>query len=473
VAADETPQHATSTQYSARAIGTVPSANGVILFSIDDVPVAMELLNATVIDLPEVSSIASVPFTLPAGMHTLTATYLGSEYYLPSSGSVDVTVERATTELEANVTSAKMYGSKMQVNVELTAPVQSGMASPSAAFEIRENGSPVPDVTWNANGVSVSGLLPGSHTLAVKFLGDDHYEPSEATVTAAVAKRVPSFESWSTVPSGTDRIEGPVTVDVKLSAPPDYGTTTGTVTFSIASQTFAMVPLDAEHHAAATTPLSAGTTFVRADYSGDANTESATRTVEVLVFLAAGTPIPLTATAGGSGSFVNLQWLPVADAISYQIYRRSTFAAQWVAAGSTSHFSTTLQLPIGTTRLYAVAPVYANTTIGPMGPPDLATNVAFTDAQVVPGTIVRAAHVDQLRTAVNAVRTFAGLPAFSFTDAIAAGTRIRALHLTQLRDALTEARNAIGMPMAFSPAAPAVGTPIRASHIEELRAGVR
>jgi hypothetical protein len=72
------------------------------------------------------------------------------------------------------------------------------------------------------------------------------------------------------------------------------------------------------------------------------------------------------------------------------------------------------------------------------------------------------------------VRTFAGLPTFSFTDgSLLPGGSIRAVHLSELRDALTAARNAISMPIAFSPEPPAVGGVVKSTHVEELRAGVR
>jgi hypothetical protein len=77
---------------------------------------------------------------------------------------------------------------------------------------------------------------------------------------------------------------------------------------------------------------------------------------------------------------------------------------------------------------------------------DLATTVVFDDDPVVPRlTKVRAVHVTQLQTAVNAVRALAGLAPESFA-AVAVRDRIYASHIQQLRTALAPARSALGLP---------------------------
>jgi hypothetical protein len=106
---------------------------------------------------------------------------------------------------------------------------------------------------------------------------------------------------------------------------------------------------------------------------------------------------------------------------------------------------------------------------------DLATLITFTDDPIVPGaTVVRASHVLEMRTAVNAVRAAAGLPAFTFTDASLVGALAKALHVLQLRSALAEARAVIGVSAITHANSLNVGVSvIRAIEMQELRAGIR
>ena len=108
---------------------------------------------------------------------------------------------------------------------------------------------------------------------------------------------------------------------------------------------------------------------------------------------------------------------------------------------------------------------------------DLATTVIFTDDPLVAmSTSVKATHISQLRTAVNAVRALASLGAGSYTDPTitATVTPIKAVHITDLRTALDAARSSLTL-SALSYGESIVGgsTTIKASHFTELRNGVK
>jgi PKD repeat protein len=106
---------------------------------------------------------------------------------------------------------------------------------------------------------------------------------------------------------------------------------------------------------------------------------------------------------------------------------------------------------------------------------DLATTVMFTDPTLnAGGTVLKAAHVTELRTAVNAVRALAGLSAFVATETLIPGSTIaKSVHLTGLRTALGEARGILALPSLSFANSCAAGTPIRAADVEELRDGVK
>ena len=106
-----------------------------------------------------------------------------------------------------------------------------------------------------------------------------------------------------------------------------------------------------------------------------------------------------------------------------------------------------------------------------------AAPVAFTDDPLVPGvTPVRAVHLLELRSRIDALRRRAGLPPFGWTDAkvVPGVTAARALHLTELRSALGEAYAASGRPApGCTDAAVTPGvTAMRALQLQELRRAV-
>jgi hypothetical protein len=72
----------------------------------------------------------------------------------------------------------------------------------------------------------------------------------------------------------------------------------------------------------------------------------------------------------------------------------------------------------------------------------------FTDDPLAGGsTVVKAVHLNELRTAVNQARAHAGLAAATWTDdpAQATVTTIKAVHVNELRARLDEARAALSL----------------------------
>jgi hypothetical protein len=68
-----------------------------------------------------------------------------------------------------------------------------------------------------------------------------------------------------------------------------------------------------------------------------------------------------------------------------------------------------------------------------------ATTVMFTDTSLA-GVVIKAAHITELRTAVNAMRAAAGLSSTAFTDGSRPGVIIKRVHIAELRSSLDEAR---------------------------------
>ena len=100
----------------------------------------------------------------------------------------------------------------------------------------------------------------------------------------------------------------------------------------------------------------------------------------------------------------------------------------------------------------------------------------FTDPNLADGDSIKAVHITELRTRVDALRTQNDLQKYTFTDPvlIAGVTVVRAAHLLELRTALNEAYTAAGQtPPTYTDATIVVQTTfIRVVHITDLRAAV-
>lgn len=195
---------------------------------------------------------------------------------------------------------------------------------------------------------------------------------------------------------------------------------------------------------------------------------------------ATGAPLPeppnFVASATGTSS-VNLTWSAVVDATSY-LLERSSDNVNFTPIGITAGFSMIdNDRSANTSYLYrAVSRTIAGATS--VAIKDIATTIVFTDALLVAGTTgIKADHLTQLRTGVNAAHVLAGLGPVSFTDpAITAGTTgLKQIHVTDLRTNLDAARSALGLAALIytDPTLTAGITSARTSHIVELRNGVQ
>ncbi|MBI2214704.1 MAG: glycoside hydrolase family 44 protein [Acidobacteria bacterium] len=201
------------------------------------------------------------------------------------------------------------------------------------------------------------------------------------------------------------------------------------------------------------------------------------QTVTLLVI--PGPPAPQAPTGFSASATSTTQvaatWTAAAGATLYEVYRSAGNSAfSLVSSTSTTSFNDT-SLTANTTYLYRLRAV-AGSAASPFTAIDPATTIIFTDDPLNVGMTAKAAHVTQLRTAVNAMRTAAGLTPQSFSDpSLSPGLAIKRAHLTELRTALDEARGAIGISaMAYTdPVITSQITPMKATHIRDLRDGVK
>ena len=169
-----------------------------------------------------------------------------------------------------------------------------------------------------------------------------------------------------------------------------------------------------------------------------------------------------------SSTEIEVVWNAAPGATSYQIDRQGAGGAfSQIGTSTTTTFSDTTATA-DSAYLYRVRSVNgAGVSISSAA--DIATTIIFVDNPLAAGITVKAVHLAQRRTAVNAVRLLAGLPAATFTDTATAGTAIRALHVTELREALDPALESLGRATSAYTDQSLTGVAIKAVHLQELR----
>jgi hypothetical protein len=184
---------------------------------------------------------------------------------------------------------------------------------------------------------------------------------------------------------------------------------------------------------------------------------------------------PTNLSALLSGANVSLTWTGSPGPVTYRVYRAVINGSFSLAGspGTTSFLDTTVAA--NTAYLYKVNAVDALLNQSPDSNRDLASTFSFTDPNLTLSTNVKAVHFAELRTAVNAVRTLAGLGAATFTDpALASSIPVKRIHLVELRSGVDAARSLLSLPV-FSYADPAITattTMVRRQHVSDLRTAV-
>ncbi|HEU4888458.1 MAG TPA: fibronectin type III domain-containing protein, partial [Thermoanaerobaculia bacterium] len=168
-----------------------------------------------------------------------------------------------------------------------------------------------------------------------------------------------------------------------------------------------------------------------------------------------------------SSTRVDITWTAVAGADSYEVDRRSPGGAFTLVGSPAGNSFSDTTASANTAYLYQVRAVNgAGTSVD--STPDLATTVIFTD-NPLSAIKVKAVHLSQLRTAVNAVRALGGLGAAAFTDAAVANLKIKAVHFIELRTALDAARTALSLSTGGYTDAALANVKVKVIHTEELR----
>jgi uncharacterized repeat protein (TIGR01451 family) len=177
-------------------------------------------------------------------------------------------------------------------------------------------------------------------------------------------------------------------------------------------------------------------------------------------------PTAVTATAT-SPTQISITWDGVANAVSYEVMRIEDLLVTFIPTTS-NPFIDTGRTP-NKMYIYQVRGIHAAGYSTPHSAFDPATTFSFTDDPVAAGTSIKAVHLTQLQTALNAMRVAVELPATTFRP-IAPGAVISAADVNELRSSLDAARAMLSLPaMIYTDPALAPGDTIKAAHIQEIR----
>ncbi len=158
----------------------------------------------------------------------------------------------------------------------------------------------------------------------------------------------------------------------------------------------------------------------------------------------------------------------------------------YIVAYGTSSGSYTTTINVGNQTSYTVTGLtagaryyFAVQAVSPGGTSSFSNQVSsipFTDSALASGlTTIRAAHINDLRSRINTLRTANGLAAQSWTDpTLSTAIPVRAQHITELRAALNDVYLKLNMalPTYTDPVMVAHVTPAKAAHIIDLRKAV-
>jgi Bacterial Ig-like domain (group 3) len=366
------------------------------------------------------------------------------------------------------------YLQPIEVPVSVLARRWDGVRPTGTISLIDPTGNVVQTQTLSASAAasfSLNGSDPGTYAYRTRYEGDANFRPVTVPYPSVTVARLQVNVTIS-IPAPACGVSD-IIITVKSAssttlAPP------GSVSVIIGSSSPITVSLSptgvaGESRGVLRHTLSSGSQSVSASYPGSTYFDSSSSYTWVTV-TGICTPANLTATATAPNQ-VLLTWQ--GSGAQFEILRGQTMNTFGLIGVTSSSSFVDNSAASGKTYLYKVRSLDASGAPSPYSAIDLATTIMMTDNPVVSrSTVIKAAHILELRLAVNAVRAAAGLAAQTF-EALGSGSPLRAVDITSLRTALGQARDALSMPLAAFTDSSLTGVPMKAIHIEELRNGVR
>jgi hypothetical protein len=273
-------------------------------------------------------------FDLSVGTHTVTADYLGSSVYSPSSDSTTVTVGQATPEvsLAADPSSNATVADSVTLTATVTSPAPVTGPTGSVAFTV--NGSPASCGSVTISGSQAQctlGNLAGdaTYSFGASYSGDTNYTMASASITGYQVSQVTPGMTLAASPSSGATVITPVTLTATLSGVAGVSVPTGSVDFTVngSPASCGSITITGSQAQCSLGDLPSGIYSFGASYGGDSNyfttaaaltgySVSLLTTSEIITpadsSSAYGSPVTFTATITTGGNPVDggtVQWL--------------------------------------------------------------------------------------------------------------------------------------------------------------------
>ncbi len=397
---------------------------------------------------------------LALGTHQLTAAFSGNSA-LSAANAAPVTIvvtTRTTQTILFTNSSPAVYGTAWPVLVKVTSPPDTFLLGP---YLLENDGVPISH-TVNEGTLQLQ-FDPGPHTLRARYEGGiSGNPPSESPLLEMTAlKATPTFVSSGTLTVRTGTAHALL---FSLSGPAGTSTPTGTLQWFEGNSLLATTTL-VDGSASVTLPvLARGAHDINVTYSGDTKFLNAARNVTVQVL----PNVPLFIEARALPAGMHIAYVLPSNTTATDLYRRvaGTTTWQWVSNWNRTTGLDPDVLPRGVVYEYQLDALLST---GTLLVSNIDSAILFTDDLLAIGTAIKREHFVHLQQAVNEVRGMASLPPFNFEAGFGTSAIVRASHINGLRTALNQARSALGMTMTTFPSATAGATKILASDIQQLR----
>jgi Big-like domain-containing protein/beta-propeller repeat-containing protein len=294
---------------------------------------------------------------LPVGSDIVTATYSGDSNFVGSSGSLNQTVNQASTTL---MLTSNLNPSGLDSPVTFTAtitPQYGGQPTGTVTFKDGATTLGSVGVSGNAASLTTTSLAMGTHSIIAFYSGDSNFTGSTSnTVSQVVTKATTTTTLLSSLNPSVQGKSVTFTATVSSLA----GTPTGKIEFLNGKAVLTTVKLTSGSAKYTTTKLPPGSYSITAVYEGDANNNGSTSApVDQFVLASTTTTLkssPNPSTLGEEVSFTavvksSIGAPPNGETVSF--VKGTTVLGTGSLSGGTASF-TTSTLKVGTNSIHAV-----------------------------------------------------------------------------------------------------------------------